>query len=234
MSKYRQNLATKLYEILEGAVLTGDKADVPLDKIITPSQRYSLVMQIIEKLPTTNLEKVEQFNRATKVQKEDTHIVTDFKHRELCLGLLIEEVLELAFSLGYTRESIYNTFIAHINKVAKQKLKPELLNVLDAIVNIQFVSEYIIDVFNLNSIIEEAQEEVFKSNMSKLIPVNEDTEKILIETVDKLSAIQPITSENLKNGYVVVKNRNTNKILKPITFIKPNLIGIIEKHLNKE
>ncbi len=233
MAHYRQQLADNLYQILEGAYLSGDQADVALDKVITPSQRYSLVMQIVKRLPLTNRERVETFNRATKIEKENTHIVTDFKYRELCIKLLFEEVLELAFSFGFNREGIYNNFISAINKVADENIEPSLLSVLDAIVDIQFVMEYIVDRCNLNDIIDKAQKEVFESNMSKLIPMNENTDKVLIQSVNILSATQPILSENLNNGYVIIKNRNSGKILKPITYKKPDLASIIEKHLNK-
>jgi hypothetical protein len=42
-----------------------------------------------------------------------------------------------------------------------------------------------------------------------------------------------VVSKNLKNGYISIVNNTTNKILKPTTFIEPDLKTIINNHLKQ-
>ena len=79
--------------------------------------------------------------------------------------------------------------------------------------------------------VEKLFERVYESNMSKLISMNdedyvkniEDSIKNLIQTgkAEKVSV-------SIKDGYAILRNADTGKVLKPLTFKEPNFDDILD------
>lgn len=230
----KQQLAEKLYSILEDIKLDDGKIETNINNLLNPAQKYSLIMQIIKELPMSDLESVISFHRAFKVPLEETHIIKDFKYNKLRFKLILEETLELGFALGFDAIYLYNTFTEIFNKVQNENIEPSLTNIFDALLDLLVVTNGTIDVFNLTEIQHVGMQEVYLSNMSKLLPYNENTLPIVKKSIEQLTnkGHTPI-SENLKNGFAVIKEKLTGKILKPKTYKKPDLAIIVQTHLNQ-
>lgn len=206
-----------------------DNGDILLDKL-TGSEIYQLSNILISKVETTNQDLVTEFNETFKAEKETTNIVEDFKFKELRIALVQEELLELAFALGYPRQDVYALFIKQLEKVYSNSPfidnGERTVEVFDAVLDLLVVTYGIPDIFNMASAVPEGMKEVHNSNMSKLCN-NIDEVKLTVEKYRE-EGIE-LVSEETPKGYVV-KNRDTGKILKSILFKKPNLKNILIKH----
>lgn len=230
----KQKLATKLFEIFDNIyVENNEEVEIALDNILDAKQKYSLIMQIIQNLPRTDLENVQRFHKAFKVPKENTHIATDFIYKELRFRLILEECLEMAKALGMSSDKTYSIFLELHKKVKEKNIEPGIKEVLDALMDLLVVVNGTIDVFNLAEVSYEAMEEVTSSNLSKLIKKNLDTLKVIKETKKKMdiAGVNAVV-EDLNNGYFAVKSLDTGKILKPTTYIEPNLAYILKSIIN--
>jgi len=225
--------ATKIFEMLDDLVL-GEEKPVDLNDLLTPQQKYDLTYAIIKVLPKTDLQQVEKFHEAFKVPKETTHIVYDFKYSILRFSLILEEAMELGKALGFNNAELYHLCLEIYTSVKDKEIKPGMVEVADALADLRVVVNGASDVFNLGEFNQDLMEEVTSSNMSKLIP-SDHPDVIELATKSRQSytnmGIETFT-EDLKNGYLAIKNKHTGKILKPITYVKPNLHSIINKESN--
>lgn len=229
----KEKIATVLYETLDNLILEGGDAPISIDKLLNPAQKYDLIMTIIRNLPMTDLEMVIDFHNKFKVPRETTAVISNFKSKELRFKLILEETLELAFALGFEKGHIYTTFVNLFNKVKEEEIEMSLTNTFDALLDLIFVTYGAMDIFNLTSVCDEGMEEVYLSNMSKLIPVNDKTEEIIKASVEKLTKEGFNVESKTLNGNVFIINRDTRKILKPTTYFKPNLEQIIFNYLKQ-
>jgi predicted HAD superfamily Cof-like phosphohydrolase len=237
----KEKLATHLYEVLDDVLLGANNATaVSIDKLLTNDQKYSLIMHIIAKLPATDLERVQDFHSKFMVQKEHLkehpHL---YKYKDLRFNLLLEEVLELGTALGLNKTSMYSAFMKLLDNVPESITMEDISinkkEVLDALIDILFVANGAIDVFNFSDVSYEAMEEVYSSNMTKLI--NEEDvacEGIIKQTVKHYQEKNiPVISLGLKNGYIAIVHLETGKILKPVTYVAPDLLTIIKTQNNE-
>lgn len=226
-------IATKIFEMLDDLVL-GEETPIELNELLTPQQKYELTYAIIRALPKRDLKQVEMFHEAFKVPKETTHVVADFKYAELRFALILEETLELGKALGFSNDNLYRAMMVIYTDVKNKKIIPGIYEVADALTDLRVVLNGTSDVFNLGDINQALLEEVTSSNMSKLIPADHP-DLINIATKSRQfyadRGIETLT-EDLKNGYVTIKNKETGKILKPVTYVAPDLKTIINNHLN--
>lgn len=226
-------IATKIFEMLDDLVL-GEEKPVELNELLTPQQKYELTYAIINALPKRDLNQVEEFHEAFKVPKETTHIVQDFKYAKLRFTLILEETLELGKALGFSNDDLYRAIMIIYSDVKKKKIVPSIYEVADALTDLRVVVNGTTDVFNLGEVNQALMDEVTSSNMSKLIP-SDHPDLISIATDSRKfyadMQIETIT-EDLKNGYVALKNKETGKILKPVTYVAPDLKTIINEQLN--
>lgn len=230
-----QRMATKLYEGLDNLILKDDNGkEASIDNLLDGTQKYHLIMSILNILPKTDFQSVLEFNKIFKVEKETTHVVTDFKDKQLTFELILEEVLELGKALGIETPNRYMSCIQINSKVDTKEIEPSLTEVGDALTDLLYVVYRGFYVYNLEDIQYDLMQEVHNSNLSKIIPSNENALEIIKNTVQsyKDKGIL-VTSNNLKNGYIAIVNRDTGKILKPVTYTIPDLKTIINKHLNK-
>lgn len=232
MYQDKQLLATRLYEVLDNLILIDDKGSVSIDDLLNPQQKYALIMHIINGLPKTDFERALEFNNQSEEPKEVTHIVTDFIESQRRFKLILEEIVKLGNAIGYNEYSLYMVFISIHANIQKKNIEPNLTNVLKILTNLLFVTYGTIDVFNLTPLQYDAMQEVYQSYNSKLIPKNEYSLSIVKESVEKLKIEgYNIITNNLKNNNITIRDRESNKMLKPVTYIKPNLQSLIINYL---
>lgn len=226
----KTKLVNKLYEILDGLELEGEENNINIDKVLTPLQKYNLILIIARKLPTDTHGMIREFNERACIKREVTHVVGDFDYaRNYFLNLLID-VVELGFAFGMHRLYMLESFDI-ITKGLDEEEKG-ISNAFEALINILFRVEYGIDVFNLTPLRDEGIKKVHESNMTKFIKV--DDIKTIKESVTVLSHKYSLFTNDLKNGYVTINNRITNDILRPTSYKLPDLEILIFNYLNKK
>ncbi len=226
-----------LYKSIDKVKLKdNDGVELSIDNFLTPQQKYQILLTIVADFPKNDVECVLDFHDKFKVEKEDTHVVTDFKYSELRFNLILEEVLELGKALGFSNHRLYDLILSQYQKILVKPVETSLTEVLDALTNILFVTHGAIDAFNLTPIQHKAMLEVYKSNMSKLVESNvPNVQEILKDTISsyKGKGIE-VVSVDLKNNYIAICDRDTDKILKPVTYTKPDLETIVNTHLKQK
>lgn len=227
-SKLIDHLFIKLND--DNCKVGDEEQQIALNKLLNPQQMYYLMLHIIDAIPKTPHEKVIEFNSTFGVEKEKTHIVEEFKYARLRFLLLLEEILELGYALGFGSGEIYKEYVNLNDKVSKKNIKPGLVEVVDALSDIEYVLYGAYDVFNLNSIAYKCFSEVHRSNMSKILPFN-TSENDLKEVVSNFKNQNiDIRTDKTNQGYVI-RNADTNKVLKPSTYSPANLSSIVKEHL---
>lgn len=226
-------LANTLSTIISNIEFEDDNnVKTPIDKLLTPQQKYQLLLNLLNNFPKNDFGFVLDFHDKFNVQKEEEPTFVDmFKFAELRLSLILEEAIELGYALTFDKADIYQLFIKVFNKVQAQETDKAIVEIGDALTDLLFVTYGAFDVFNLKKAQYPLMEEVYRSNMSKLISVeNNNWLTIVTETVAsyKEKGID-VVSENLQNGYIAILNKETRKILKPITYSPPDLTTIILK-----
>lgn len=232
----RIELAEKMFMGLNDSIITGQKGETKLSNILDHTQLGNIIHKVISMIPETPLEQVQRFNNAFDVEKEETHVVTDFKHKRLLFTLIIEEAIELGFSLGFSNIELYKILVDSFKSTEKEEIEPNLVNSFDALLDLLFVTYGAIDRMNLSPILEKGFKEVTDSNMSKLIPIDK-TEKYLdvIKATKAKYDKQNIlirSSKTKNNAFVVINNVKTNKVMKPTSYFKPKLSKILNQFLN--
>jgi len=226
----RESIATTLFKLFDDVVIGKDREQIELHTILTLDQRTDLIYEIIKKLPENDLEQVTRFHDAFKVKREKTNQIEEFEFNKLRISLILEEAMELGFALGYGTDTFYKLILHLFKKVSEKTIEPGIIEVADALCDLRVVVNGSTDVFNLGEYSQELMEEVTRSNMSKLIPdiEGDETLKIIKDSVAKYAEQGiKVRSEKLGNGYVAIINDETNKILKPTTYVEPDLKSII-------
>ena len=233
MTEDKQKLATTLYEVLDDLLLeTPEKPAVSIDELITPSQKYSLIMSILNGLPKDSLEQVLESNLAFEVPKEDTPIFDNFKYKEKVFIDLLQQVITFGLSLDIKKDAyrlMIKEYVKAVDNRAEEGNISDLANTLGNLTNILVSTYTAFNTFNLLPVQLEALEEVCHSNLSKGITDG----RLLTETISDLKG-RRVISKKTKKGLIVVQDATTGEVLKPSTYIKPDLQTIINKHLNKK
>lgn len=230
MQENNQEFLGLIHNIVNNAKVTASETtSVALTDLLQPQQIVDLCLQIVSKLPENNAQKVKKFQEAFKVPKEDTIRVQEFVYRELRLALILEEAMELGKALGFSNEELYVIVLTQYKKIKEKEIEPGLIEVADALSDLKFVTYGAEDVFNLTSIQHEIMTEVTDSNMSKLIPKTGNFMDVVKRTVDfyKEQGIEIVTEDC--GNYFIVKNKETNKILKSVDYRPADLKPIINK-----
>ena len=217
-------------------VLTGEKeTSTPILTHLQDRQLYIVALELYHKLNKSNLEQTIEFQKAFVVPQEATHVVENFKHKELRFRLILEECLELGKALGFKSGELYLIYRELADKVEKSEISEDIFNVADALSDILYTTYGAFYTFNLEEITDELFSEVHKSNMSKL--VSTDSVGFMDTIVQSVNAYKEkdvnVVSVNLKNNYFSINHLESNKILKPVTYVEPNLVDIIEPNLIK-
>lgn len=150
-----------------------------------------------------NINKVAEFQKTTGSPVLLKPTIPDNQRTDLRIGLLQEEVSEL-------ENAAY---------------KGNIVDVLDALCDIQYILNGTILEFGLQDCFQEAFNEVHQSNMSKFTVTTQDAQK----TVAKYNLKGTEVYYRLVNKLHVIMRTSDNKILKGIHYSEPKLKPIIDK-----
>ena len=229
MTENKPQLMKTMWEALNASTISSADGEhrVELNKILTPVQMHDVVLTAMNCLPDSSMEQVRKFHEAFKVEREESHQIDQFKFAKLRFELILEELLELGLALGFGKGEMYQMLMTRYREIPEFS-EVGIVPVADALIDLKFVVNGAVDVFNLTHVAQKLMEEVTSSNMSKLIPVDDYYLDVIKDTVADYKA-QGIDIEtvDLKNGYFCVRNKHTKKILKPTTYHLPKLEPII-------
>ena len=218
----------KLYEVFESHNSNSNNKLEPeevvnlVDEIETTIERYS------------TLGRVGQFMEAFKQPVLNVPTIPSKDIVHLRLGLILEELTELAQACGSEILSEFGTTLKakaeEIRNIVENKreiLVPDLKEVLDAHIDLQYVLDGSAQSFGLRYIYDAAFTEVHNSNMSKLCKNTEEA----AATKEKYSA-EGINVEIVphKNYFLIVRTKD-NKILKSINYKPADLQPIVNSLL---
>jgi predicted HAD superfamily Cof-like phosphohydrolase len=151
---------------------------------------------------------------------------------ELRLSLILEELTELAEACGSETLSKFGTSLFKKSEVIRndveqqrEKLKPKMVEVLDAFADLQYVLSGAIITFGLQNKIDEAFEEVHESNLSKLCINAQEAEETQVQYQKKGVEVDIEATK----GYFIIKRKEDNKVLKSINYKPANLLPILTK-----
>lgn len=150
-----------------------------------------------------NITRVAEFHDVSGLTYRTSPGIPDGKKIDLRMDLLREEMNEL--------ETAAN--------------QDNIVEVLDALVDIQYILDGAILDFGLQDVFEEAQLEVHRSNMSKFCLTTQDARECVNKYYDK----DVEAYYKLVNGKFVIRRSNDEKILKGSNYEKPNLKPILER-----
>lgn len=154
-----------------------------------------------------NIEKVAEFHKATKSPILESPAIPDMKRADLRLELLEEELKELE-TAAYKRD---------------------LVEVLDALCDLQYILNGTILEFGLQDVFQTAFQEVHDSNMSKFCKSTLEAQHSCFKLGDN-----KVEAYYKKVGPVhVIFRSSDDKILKGINFFQPKLKKILEEFKKK-
>lgn len=197
------------------------------DNKLTPYEVINLVDEISAiNYNESSLNKVKIFMESFKQNVNEKPTFPDNNTMLLRLDLILEELVELAEACGSNILSQFGTTLKDKAEIIRdnveknrENLKPSLVKVLDALIDIEYVNLGAVHSFGLADAFIFGFENVHNSNMSKLCYSLEEAEltknKYLSESIN--TDIIPY-----KNYYLVVRTRD-NKILKSINYTPANL-----------
>lgn len=232
MYENKTRLVEHLYKTFENLKVEDDGKEVHIDKLLTPPQKYSLIMQIINDLPKSDFERVIELNKLFAFTNEETHIVSDFNYDEYHFHNMLAQILLLGKAFNYSNIELYNKMTSIFSEIESLEISKNLESVLETLNKILIATYTVINVSNLTKSHYESMQETCRSIESILIPFSEEALEIITKSVKEYNnkGIEIYTTD-LKNGYSVIKDRETQSILQPISYSKPNLSPIINKHL---
>ena len=145
----------------------------------------------------------------------------------LRLSLINEETIELAEACGSEVISLYGRMlyessekIRYLVESKREHLEPNLVGVLDAFKDLQYVTRGGELAFGLKYIEEAAFEEVHISNMSKVCK-NQEEANLTVENYKK-QGIETVGESKDKNTWLVYRTSDS-KVLKSISYKPANL-----------
>lgn len=189
----KELLSTRIYEIFESVVVDG----VNLDKLLTPTQQYDLMLSIINGLPYSNLEKIMLLNKEMEIEKISIGESNDtiYKIITICLHLLYKT---------QHKDIIYKNIINVFKIVTKEDVDS---SDEDYIKSLLYLLSYSYSLF-----IENALEDVIHEGLLELVDVELSA---LHNNIDEVKATVS-KYEGTKIETVKLKNSNKFKILKSL------------------
>jgi predicted HAD superfamily Cof-like phosphohydrolase len=151
----------------------------------------------------TNINRVQEFHDVSGLEYRTEPGIPTSEKIDLRLDLLQEELNELT-------EAAY---------------KKDIVEVLDALVDLQYILHGAILDFGLQEVFEEAEREVHESNMSKFCSNTEEAR----QSVFKYQAKDIEAYYKLVKGKFVIRRSMDEKVLKGLHFKSPRLKELLEK-----
>lgn len=218
----KEKLAVRLYEILENTVVGG----VNIDEVLTPSQRYDLVISIINGLPYSNQEIVKIIN------KEFENPVYNFEDREIGdISLLLTSAFNLFKSHNVDRDFVYNLVISEFNSVYNQESNYSDEDIIKLFLDNLIVSYNLLEERGLSSIIYEGMLELLNHKLS-MLHNNIEEVKDTIKNYTKKEELETIKL-NSNNKFKIVKKITRKVIGNPNNVIPFNIKDLIKSLTTK-
>lgn len=209
----------ELYELFEDSGLTPEQVMEKVDAIIAIHARNSRLVKVKEFMTTFN-------------QKVNDEIPKEFDENlaKLRVSLIHEENTELAEALG---KNVLNAYVLQLQKTIEKitdKFKknvysetPNWVEVLDALLDIDYVNLGAVHSFGMGDCFNSAFDDVHKSNMSKACYSEEEAQ----QTVSKyyLEDINVICTK--KDDKFLVMRESDKKVLKSINYKPVNLASYV-------
>lgn len=197
---------TELFEILEPHTIDIQNKEVidMVEKIKDWRNKQNSLNQVKEFMLTTN----QPVERNPRINPDRI---------KLRLSLILEELTELAQALG--SESIFGDLLRDKLDNLKLTENKDLKEVLDALVDLRYVTDGAVHEFGFGNVHDLAFNEVHKSNMSKFSNTPEEA----TATFEKYQG-QGIECYNKQIGNLWITYRTgDNKVLKSINYKEPEL-----------
>lgn len=171
------------------------------------------------------LDQVEEFHNKFKHPVLGSPVIPSQKRVHLRLGLILEELIELAEAAG----ELETMFGLMEHQLEKNRLKKETSAVdsLDALCDLQYVLSGAVLEFGMKDIFDKAFEEVHNSNMSKACLTKAD----VVDTIAKHHIDHPgeeIRFDKAKDGTYLCYRVSDNKTIKNANYKPANLTQFIE------
>lgn len=185
-----------------------------------------------EKEKLTPVQSVEHFMVKFQQPVRDTPEFPPQKEIEFRLSLILEETIELAESCGSDVFSAFGRLlfkksqeIHYSTEQSREKITANLVKVLDALKDLQYVTLGTEVSFGMQDISNEAFEEVHSSNMSKMCTSEEQANETLahLQSTNKNGDKWPAHwVKNSPNTYLIVRDADL-KVLKSKDYRPANL-----------
>lgn len=209
----KEKIATKLYEIFDNAIVGG----VNVDELLTPQQKYDLIMHILKDLPYTNLEMVKLAHDNLEL---DANTVDPFETLKLSLKLLKEDLVK--------RDEAYLKLITIFKEVYDNGDKEEynIESKFKVLIKLLYSTYTNVIFSNVNSELHEGMLEYLSVRLSL---IHNDIEEVK-ETVKEYKEVDTIPLVNNRGKFIVL-NKNSKNLVNKIK-IKFNIKDLI-KHLKQ-
>jgi len=141
--------------------------------------------------------------------------------QELRLSLILEELSELAEAMGPDTFSAYQRMlfkksqeVHYKSEQLREKMQPNLIEVIDALADLQYVLSGAIVATGFTEKFEEAFHEVHESNMSKACITHEEANA----TIEAYANKDVISKSVESNGKILVLREPDGKVLKSVNY----------------
>ena len=174
------------------------------------------------------LGKVEEFMDFFNQDIKYTPEFPDNNIRLLRLNLILEELYELAESFGAETLTEFKQLLSKkvTEPIKTEKIERNLVESLDAFVDIQYVLSGAIHSLGFGKVFDEAFDEVHNSNMSKACKSIQEAQ----QTVNYYRETKNVSSKIIQQGqYFFVLREDDDKVLKSINYKTANLKQFISE-----
>lgn len=219
-----QQVEKEIYQILDDFHLSGSTTASRLQH----GDIQLLVDQIKGVIETySDINMIEDFMTTFNQKVRDKPTIPSIDECILRISLINEETIELAEACGSEVLSLYGRMlydssekIRYIVENKRENLTPNLVGVLDAFKDLQYVTRGGELAFGLKFVEEEAFEEVHRSNMSKAC--TSWVEAQLTKANYNTQGIKTMSEEKNPNTFLIIRESD-RKILKSINYSPANL-----------
>lgn len=233
----KQKLATALYEILDDLILEGEVVPVSIDKLLTPKQKYDLIMTIVNKLPNSHLRATLNLFDDLEVEKESTFVVEQFKYAKGGYERLLEYVFSIGVALNISPEELYKLYTTYFNRVRNKGIIVSLASIYKYLINTLISIYALFRTFNLIPIIDEGIDSTLTTATYLRIPNTKEGNKLLKASIHYYTEIKnrEVISKYIKNKtYIVIRDKHTGVLLPSIEHPANELEIIVYNYLKNQ
>lgn len=173
----------------------------------------------------TTINKVKEFMELHQQDTPNSPLIPSRDILKLRLSLMLEELGELAEAAGC--QSIFKTllFEEYMRFSNLKDTEPNLVEVLDALLDSRYVGDGAIVDFGMSDIFGDGFIEVHNSNMSKACKTMTEAQQTKESYILNGISVKIVSV----NDYYIIRRNSDNKVLKSILYSPANLQKFINK-----